>query len=71
MRCDGFVSNQYDDFVYSKKFGDGIHVYLLLYVHVLISTKNTIETKTLKRLNIEFKMKVLDAAKNIMDIKIR
>ncbi|PKI48038.1 hypothetical protein CRG98_031555 [Punica granatum] len=65
MCNNGFSINKYDFCVHVKKLQDGSYIYLLLYVDdMLIAAKNRDEINMLKsRLNVEFEMKDLGAAK--------
>ena len=69
----GFIRNQFDNCVYSKKLLDGSLMYLLLYVDdMLIAAKNQAEINELKRLlGSEFEMKDLGAARKILGMEIR
>ncbi|GJZ93814.1 retrovirus-related pol polyprotein from transposon TNT 1-94 [Tanacetum coccineum] len=72
MVCNGYIRNQFDNCVYSKKVFRDCYVYLLLYVDdMLNAAKNMVVINDLKALlKSEFKMKDLGATKKILGMEI-
>nr|GEZ70067.1 retrovirus-related Pol polyprotein from transposon TNT 1-94 [Tanacetum cinerariifolium] len=72
MVSNGYIRNQFDNCVYSKKVFEESYVYLLLYVDdMLIAAKNMAVINNLKALlKSEFEMKDLGAVKKILGIEI-
>ena len=72
MVSNGYIRNQFDNCVYSKKVSGDSYVYLLLYVDdMLIAAKNMAVINDLKALlKSEFEMKDLGAAKKILGMEI-
>nr|GEV72701.1 retrovirus-related Pol polyprotein from transposon TNT 1-94 [Tanacetum cinerariifolium] len=68
MLSNGYIQNQFDNYVYSKKVSEDSYVYLMLYVDdMLIAAKNMAVINDLKALlKSEFEIKDLGAAKKIL-----
>ncbi|GJS21580.1 retrovirus-related pol polyprotein from transposon TNT 1-94, partial [Tanacetum coccineum] len=72
MVSNGYIRNQFDNCVYSKKVSGDFYVYVLLYVdNMLVAAKDMTVINDLKALvKSEFEMKDLGAAKKILGMEI-
>ena len=73
MMEQGFNRSSYDHYVYFRKLGEGINIYLLLYVDdMLIACSSSVEVKKMKdQLSKSFDMKDLGEARKILGMKIK